>query len=88
MLLPVLPSIGAVSYGSYFFIREDRIRFDTKFQRGLTWKLGLKQYFMDTVRRNWQTSKIFFWKTKPDEYVCVDGPVFSYEALRRMMPEL
>lgn len=52
---------------------ENQIEFDTRFQRGRTWGLGHKQYFMDTVRRNWQTSKIFLWETKPDKYACVDG---------------
>lgn len=62
---------------------KNQIKFDTRFQRGLTWKPRDKQYFMDTIRRNWQTSKIFLWKTKPDEYACVDGQqrlrtVFSF----------
>lgn len=52
---------------------KNQIKFDTRFQRGRTWRLRHKQYFMDTVRRNWQTSKIFLWKTKPNEYACVDG---------------
>lgn len=52
---------------------KDQIKFDTKFQRGGTWKRRDKQYFMDTVRRNWQTSKIFFWVPKHGECVCVDG---------------
>ena len=60
-----------------------QIKFDTRFQRGLTWQPRHRQYFMDTIRRNWQTSKIFFWKTKTDEYACVDGQqrlqtVFSF----------
>lgn len=52
---------------------KGNIKLDTKFQRGRTWGLPQRQYFMDTVRRNWHTSKIFFWKTKPRQYVCVDG---------------
>lgn len=52
---------------------KNQIKFDTKFQRGETWKLRDQQYFMDTVRRNWQTSKIFFWVPKHGEYICVDG---------------
>jgi hypothetical protein len=37
---------------------KNQIKFDTRFQRGLTWRLRHKQYFMDTIRRNWQISKI------------------------------
>jgi hypothetical protein len=58
---------------SHILSMKKEIKFDTRFQRGLTWRLGHKQYFLDTIRRNWQTSKIFLWETKPDEYACVDG---------------
>lgn len=52
---------------------RNNINFDTKFQRGFTWKPKNKKYFMDTVRRNWKTSKLVFWETKKDHYSCVDG---------------
>lgn len=58
---------------SQMLLMKKEIKFDTRFQRGPTWQLGHKQYFMDTIRRHWQTSKIFLWKTKPNEYACVDG---------------
>jgi hypothetical protein len=52
---------------------KDQIKFETKFQRGSTWKPKDKQYFMDTIRREWRTSKLFLWKRTSNEYVCVDG---------------
>lgn len=52
---------------------RNNINFDTKFQRGFTWKPKNKKYFMDTVRRNWKTSKLVFWETKKDCFSCVDG---------------
>lgn len=54
-------------------IMKDQIKFETKFQRGKTWKLKDRQYFMDTIRRNWRASKLVLWKRNNDEYVCVDG---------------
>jgi hypothetical protein len=52
---------------------KGQIKFETKFQRGQTWKPKDRQYFMDTIRRNWRTSKLVLWKRNDDEYVCVDG---------------
>lgn len=52
---------------------KEQIMFKTKFQRGGTWKPKNKRYFMDTIRRNWKTSKIVLWKRTNNEYVCVDG---------------
>jgi hypothetical protein len=52
---------------------KEQIDFDTRFQRGKTWRTPTKQYFMDTVRKDWRISKLVLWKKKENDFVCVDG---------------
>jgi len=52
---------------------QNKIAFNTEYQRSYIWKRPRKQLLMDSILRGYDINKIFLKEVKGDAYECLDG---------------
>src|SRR5258708_4537051 len=67
---------------------KQAIELEPLFQRGTVWNKTKQQYFIDSLYKNWGTTKLFLWEADKDVYQCLDGKQRLTSLFRFMADEI